>query len=441
MGLGAAYVAIAEGVDGNLQNPAAPAVRTAHSLDHVDYDVGVTLLFPSTLASTDYFNTGRGPTDLRRSDQSEFFLLAPAANLQVGAWGLGLGLDVQRYGLQRRVNPEVLGEEELVRAQISTFRTYLARAVDEGQLVGGLGLQVTALDVTTRNELFTRTGNVFSTRGVSLEGGALVRPTHWPYRVGFAVRAPVLTEVDARGARVRGDLVLGDPDSAEAVYFPRTVKRPWSADLGAAVQIGARPLNPPWIDPVERVDALRRWSEARTKWRRERRRMAAMTGPDAEAEMIEELRAEAQRDERALIGALRRFDALMEERYRGFSRQYVLISASLHVAGRVTNAVGVESFLQQTVDRSGERVTFSPRLGMETEPIAHWLKVRGGTYLEPSRFRGGSSRLHSTLGFDAAAFRWSAFGLADSTTRWRAGAAIDVARAYLSWGVSVGVWK
>lgn len=440
MGLGAAYVAIAEGTDGNLQNPAAPAVRTAHSLEHVDYDLGVTLLFPSTLATTDYFNTGRGPTDLRRSDQSEFFQLAPMANFQIGAWGFGVGLDLQRYGLQRRVSVDEPGEEELVRAQISTVRTYLARSIDDGQLVAGLGFHVTAMDVTTRDEILTRSGNVFSTRGVNLEGGVLFRPTHWPYRLGFALRAPVLTEVDARAVSVGGDVVLGEPDSPDAIYFPRSVRRPWSADVGVAVQIGARPLNPPWVDPVERARALERWQRARQRWRRQRAREAERAGGEVAAATRDELAAEARRDEARADAERRRFFEFMRRRYEGYSRRYVLLSAALHADGRVGNAVGIESFLQQTVDRSGERVTLSPRLGLESEPIPHRLKARGGTYLEPSRFRSGRPRLHSTLGLDAAVFDWTVFGLFEPRTRWRVGGAVDLARSYLAWGVSLGVW-
>ncbi len=440
LGLGGAYVAIAEGTDGNLQNPAAPAVRSAHSKHHVDYDFGVTLTFPSTLSDADFFNTGRGPTDLRRSDQSEFLLLAPIGNIQVGAWGGGLGLEVQRYGLVRRQNPEVEGEEELVRAQISVLRTYLARSVNQGQIVAGMGLHITSFDVTTRDEIFTRSGNIFSSRGVNLEGGMLWRPNDRAYRAGFALRAPVLTEVDSRGRAIRGDVVFGDPDSSEAFFFPRSVKRPWSADVGAAIQLGDRPLNPAWIDPVERLKALDRWNRARQRQRRQRLSEAKRIGPDMAAAVQEDLDDEARADEKAMADAEARLYARITQRYNALSRRYVLLSFALHIDGRVQSSVGIESFLQQTVDRSGEHVTYSPRLGVEAEPIANWLKVRSGLYVEPSRFRGGDARPHGTFGFDAGLFEWNAFGLASHDTRWRFGAALDTARAYFAWGVSAGVW-
>jgi hypothetical protein len=440
LGLGGAYVAIAEGTDGNSQNPAAPAVRSAHSQYHVDYDLGVALTFPSTFVDTDFFNTGRGPTDLRHSDQSEFVLLAPTGNLQFGAWGVGLGFEVQRYGLVRRENPEVVGEEELVRAQISVLRTYLARSVNQGQIVAGMGLHLTSFDVTTRDEIFTRSGNIFTTRGVNLEGGMLWRPNDRAYRAGFALRAPVITEVDSRGRSVAGDVVFGDPDSSEAFYFPRSVKRPWSADIGAAVQLGARPLNPAWIDPVERLRALDRWKRARKKQRRRRLADAERVGPDMVLAVRADLDDEARADEKVAADAEARLYARIAQRYAELSRRYVLLSFAVHIDGRVQSSVGIESFLQQTVDRSGELVTYSPRVGVEGEPIANWLKLRSGLYLEPSRFRGGHPRPHGTVGFDAGLFEWHAFGLASRNTRWRFGAVLDSARAYFSWGISVGAW-
>ena len=45
--LAGAYVAIAEDVDGDLQNPAAPAVRPFFSYSHFDYWMGFGLTFPA----------------------------------------------------------------------------------------------------------------------------------------------------------------------------------------------------------------------------------------------------------------------------------------------------------------------------------------------------------------------------------------------------------
>ncbi|HEY2405809.1 MAG TPA: hypothetical protein VGI10_07395, partial [Polyangiaceae bacterium] len=69
IGLGGAFVAIGEGVDGNSQNPAAPAVRTPESNSHIDYDLGFGLTFPATLKNSDFFNSGRR-TNLASTSQT-----------------------------------------------------------------------------------------------------------------------------------------------------------------------------------------------------------------------------------------------------------------------------------------------------------------------------------------------------------------------------------
>jgi hypothetical protein len=426
-GLAGAYVAIAEGVDGNGQNPAAPAVRTAWSVDHFDYDASIGLIFPGTLQDDDFFNTGAKQTDLRHSDQRDFVFLSPMANVQLGDWGIGFGFELQRYGLQKNDAASAGVEEELVRAQISVVRTLLARAVDDGQLVGGIGFDVIALDITNKDDIFTRSGNIFTTRGVAFSGGVLWKPNWQPYRVGLSVRAPVNTPIDSNADRVDEDEILGDPSSPDAIWLPRAVRRPWSADLGVAVQVGARPLNPRWIDPSEQLEEL----EAFLKARAERR---AREGNQENAASRDAL------DDEHLERARRELRERLVRRHSALTRRYLLLAAALHVDGRVIESVGVESFLQGHVNRSGERITLSPRIGAEIEPLPGWLKLRGGSYAEPSRFRGGTTRLHSTFGFDLKVFQSSLFGLADPDAEWRVGGVVDVSRDYFSWGVSVGGW-
>ena len=75
--------------------------------------------------------------------------------------------------------------------------------------------------------------------------------------------------------------------------------------------------------------------------------------------------------------------------------------------------------------------------------VPNWLRLRAGTYGEPTRFesRGAKSRLHGTLGFDQKLFPWTVFGIFDDGTEWKLSAALDGARHYLGWGVSVGLWR
>jgi hypothetical protein len=117
-----------------------------------------------------------------------------------------------------------------------------------------------------------------------------------------------------------------------------------------------------------------------------------------------------------------------------------LVSASLVVTGSLHDAVGVESFLQRAVGRSGEQIVYSPRLGVETELIPHRLKIRAGTYSEPTRFATSQNRLHGTIGFDLKLLPWTVFGLFEEDTEWRLSTSLDAAARYLGWGVSLGVW-
>jgi hypothetical protein len=124
----------------------------------------------------------------------------------------------------------------------------------------------------------------------------------------------------------------------------------------------------------------------------------------------------------------------------GWPRRYYLLTTDLWFNGRVTNGVGVESFLFQTVQRSGESITISPRLGFETEVWPSRMKLRAGTYLEPSRFANSTARVHGTLGFDLSVLKWNVFGLWPDDYRWQISAALDLARAYASFSFGIGGW-
>ena len=53
---------------------------------------------------------------------------------------------------------------------------------------------------------------------------------------------------------------------------------------------------------------------------------------------------------------------------------------------------------QPKVNRSGQRVVLSPRIGAEMPIFPTWLKARGGSYLEPTRFDTSTPRIHGTFG-------------------------------------------
>jgi hypothetical protein len=74
--------------------------------------------------------------------------------------------------------------------------------------------------------------------------------------------------------------------------------------------------------------------------------------------------------------------------------------------------------------------------------IPRWLRLRTGTYYEPTRFENvhAGPRVHGCVGAETKLFPWSVFGLFDPDTHWRLQGAADVAARYFNWSVSIGVW-
>ena len=438
IGLSGAYVAIAEGTDGMNQNPASPAVRVPYSFDHFDYDLGLGLSYPSVLRNTDFFNTGEDRAEVIATREQDILFLNLAGSFQFGSWGFGLSTDIQQYRLDRSADPNVATEDQL-RGQFGIVHLLAAKAFADGQLVIGAGIRSVVLSVIDPN---ADNEDRFSTEGAGLETGVLWRPNGAPFRVGAAIRSAVRTETDTPGS------VLFE-GTADQLYLPNEVTVPWDASIGLAIQYGPRPLNPTWINPVDLLARLRREAELRraarekqrqrelARARSERRDLAA-----AEAAIDAELRTLEAIDAIELEQAAERVDRLLRERYLRMPRFHLLMTTALMITGEADNAVGVESFLQRKVNRSGERVVFSPRLGLETEAIPNWVKLRAGTYGEPTRFDTprASGRLHGTLGFDLKLFPWTVFGLFHETTVWRVSAALDAAERYLNTSIGIGVW-
>jgi len=92
------------------------------------------------------------------------------------------------------------------------------------------------------------------------------------------------------------------------------------------------------------------------------------------------------------------------------------------------------------VNRSGQKTVVSPRLGVESGVIPDWLKLRAGTYLEPTRFEDSHARMHVTAGFDLRLAIWRVFGLWPDDYMWRLGFGLDVAERYSTWGITLAGW-
>jgi hypothetical protein len=296
---------------------------------------------------------------------------------------------------------------------LQRYNLLLARSFFDGQIIIGAGLRVVALSLNTREGGAGAANDAtqFSTQSAGPEAGLIVAPLDFPMRfalTGRGAMAPDTSQekvsqnvvVEANGARYL--------NFTEPLYLPKSVELPWEIEAGVALQLG-RSLNQQWINPHDPPDEY----------------LEVKKQPDGGKKYVVNKKLVDQR---------------LKARYRALPRKKLLLTASVIVFGPVAEAIGVESFLKQRVERSGRNANVSPRFGIEAEPFANAVQVRAGTYLEPTRFGRSSPRMHGTAGVEVRLFQWSVFGLLDEDTSWRAGAYADVARDYFGWGVTIGTW-
>jgi hypothetical protein len=433
-GLAGAYVAIAEDVDGDLQNPASPAVRPFFSYSHFDYWLGFGLTLPATLNGVDFFNSGHATSVQNAPDSFVFFV--PALNLQWGELGVGLTMELSSYALSSQ--PVEAGRVASVSASIATFHLQFAHGFFHNQLVAGLGARITSFSANNRE-----THANFGSNGNGYELGVLLKPEGLPFRVGIALRTAIRTEAkynDRMLPNDNGDLVI-QTDGGASYYLPKSVALPWDLNLGVSFQFG-RPLNVPWrtsSEMVEREQLAHRLREIDRDDQRNAELASAETAEERNEIELRYLRAQladdAQLDE-ASDAARRATERTLSQ----LNRRYLQVSASLLISGSVDQAIGVESFLSQNINRSGEKRVYSPRLGVEAGVIPEWLKLRAGSYLEPTRFVTSTPRLHGTFGLDLRRLMWDVFGLWPNDYVWRLGLGADAAARYFTWGLTVGGW-
>jgi hypothetical protein len=338
-------------------------------------------------------------------------------------------------------------QRDRLAAQIAIGHVQLAHAFADGQLLAGIGLRTTGMAVTKENNTSITSQELFSTVGTGFETGFIWRPTDWQIRIGAAFHDGFTTK-----ASPESQFVLYENDPVNRLYLPSRVSLPWDVNVGFAAQMGPRPLNPRWVDPSIVLEPMRRYVEWRAHERERRVREAERVSDPLETErqrrkrlrkLRAELRAEAQLDAAERSRVERDLTRRLRQRYHEQARFFVLVTTSLMISGTVHDAVGIESMLDRRVQRSGERLSLSPHLGLETEVVPHWLRLRGGTYLEPSRFVSNpkGARLHMTFGFDQKVFGWDVFGTFPEDTEWRISGSLDASRNYLGWGIAIGNWR
>jgi hypothetical protein len=442
IGLSGAFTALATGIEGAPWNAATYASRGLWNTDWFEWDVTGSLV-PGTVRNSDFDNNGESGFAY-----DSFIYGTLGGGVQFGAFGVGALLNVQTYDISKEVMPGTRIDSRLT---LVVGNYGVGYALADGQFVVGAGGRTASLNITD-----PKSGqSLVDFGGTGPEAGVLLRLADQPWRLGFAARLPV--ESEAAGTPVAAGFTL-----------PERIHLPWEMQVGFAWQFGPRPLNRIWVNPNDVEQRLRTQMLARRRTRTEdqqraeafdaRMRSVQQSGPPTIADLEspdsapsdeggaprdpEFWKQEDKRrwdEEREMLAEVERLRIERERSVLALPRRHLLISTETILVGTSDNAVGLESFLLQARQDSGKRVTVGVRLGIEGEPIANWVKMRAGTYLEPSRFAGVSYRTHGTLGTDVKLFTWDLFELVEPFTVCIGGSA-DVAERYLNLGIGLGLW-
>jgi hypothetical protein len=436
--LGGAYVAVAWDVDGMQQNPAAPAVRPFFSVTDFDYWLGFGLTFPGSFANMDFYNSGAKSQGSAAAVQS-FVMATPSAMLQFGAFGVGVSMELQNFQLGETTSG---GQSAHLALAFNVVHAQMAYAFQRGALVLGLGSRILVMDAATRGSDKSREKPMRSF-GTGLELGALWKPTGQIFSVGAAFRSAITsvpTFSDSAVLNEDGDAVF-QTDRGQ-FYLPTEATLPWDLNFGVAAELGVSPENKPWVSDQSLSQREELRVRLRMLQREDERAVALSIAKTAEerAAINASYDASNAQDEKEIEEARTAAYWAIQSAMADAPFGHVMVATSVLITGAASNAVGLESFLSQSVNHSGEHVVVSLRLGAEMGLIPNFMRLRAGTYLEPTRFETSSPRPHYTGGFDVRLGKWNVFGLWPDDYQWRLAVGSDVARDYSTLGVTVAGW-
>jgi hypothetical protein len=375
IGMGGAYTAIAEKSVGLPFNPASVSHRLWYSTSGFDFDVTLDWVSPGIFQGQnfDFDNNGH-------SRGSNLLAFVTGGDLQFKSFALGAFFQGERHRFRDQGSPSRRFE-----ALFGVLKVTGGYGFFGHQLLAGAGVRLGMAQVQERDVQ----GNSFKAQTAGLELGALLRPRDLPFRIGAALTVPGSESATTEAPTV---------PPPTAFYLPRKgIGIPLEFCIGAAYSFGTRPFNivPAFLEG--KVPPLPGGKEGEGK---------EPNKEDGSAKMP------------------------------GFELPFLILSFDLLISGPVGDAIGTDGFLDQVRERSGKRTTFSPRAGAETEIWPDRLRLRAGTYWEPSRFQGYAGRLHATFGFELRVLDFKVFG-ADGI---QVCGAVDLAERYSNISLSIGLW-
>jgi hypothetical protein len=365
IGLGGAFVAIADDTEGVPHNPASTAVRLPYSWDAFSFAFGIDFSVATWLPKNDIYNE---PESADSSTSGSLFgSLSTVVNYEHA--GFGLSAEAEQNAVSRNTQ----GVSRELTANFGLLHMAVAYGYFDGQLQLGGGLRIVGLSFDTSQSVSTETA------GIGYVAGLIVKPKGQQFRLGGSIKQPINAEIE------------GDPGEP-----PVTVRVPWTTAMGIAYQFGPRKLNPPFVTVADRV--------------RKNVRDREPTPEDAKRAAKE-----------------------LYEEYEKAQTWYLLVSTELSlIQGGGEVALGSITAIN--------RPLISPRIGLESEVVPRWLRVRAGSYLELPTTEEGNARVHGTGGVDIKLFRWDVFGLVHPFDYWQLSLAADGAKSYLNTSFSVGFW-
>jgi len=376
VGLGGAFVAIADDSEGVAINPASSALRLPYSFSEWDYGLGIDFAVGAWLPKNDLYNQGHN----EGAGKSSALFGSLAAVVYKGHLGLGIAAEAQSNAATS--SDQVQGVTSSLGANFGMVHASLAYGFLRGQLLLGAGPRFVGMSFDRHSS-----GSPLSSAGVGYEAGVVIKPIMAQYRIAAAVKSPIDATASSRD---------GEPTS--------TVQVPWEVSLGFVYQFGMKALNPAFVTAAE---------------------LARSRSPRA-----------GETDQRRI----ERAEHDLFEAYQQHQRWYLLVSTELVLAEGDGDHVGLERYWTARGTASSSRPIVSPRIGLESEVLPHILRLRAGSYYETERVNLTPSRVHGTGGFDVRLFEWDVFGLVEPFDYWQLSVAADAARAYLNTSFSIGFW-
>lgn len=430
IGIAGAYTSIAEGCEGEYSNSASPAVRTPYSLTTWDFDVCLGFTNPGAFSGTDFENRGSAykslPTRFSNSVTYNFGL-----QVQFGSMGVTVDYDQLRLNLEENGAAQQAVSEVIINRVTGS----IANAFLGGQLVIGGGFRAAAFSLD--EQIANVNDPLLSHGGAGTQVGVIVKPKNLQFRLGATLRS----EIDV--SSVHGTSQLSDGSQViDKKILPSHIVVPWDIEIGGAIELGRRPINPPRVDAQFVADAIR------TSYDQKRLERAAHYEKTIDAAKekdrdrvrrgleLEELRIEEEED-REISDRIQRVVHAQTAQAKLWDRQQILLLASVLVSGATPDSVGISDFLTQQRVLSGSNSVISPRIAVETEVLPNWVMFRTGVYIEPSRYAGVNPRGHLTDGVDIRLFTFNPFGLLGEDP-WRLRLATDIAPRYFNFAFALG---